>query len=78
MNTLQYQRSRWAKAIAIKAAGGQGHPLQNNYGGNYNAAPTTATKTHRATAKGLETVFFTFVNSTDVAYFEKKKTTLSR
>ena len=52
--------------------GGRGHPRQNKYDGNYNASPTTATKTHGAITKGLEMVFFTFGNSKDAAEFEKK------
>ena len=58
--------------------GGRGYPHQKNYGGNYNAAPTTATKTQRAITKGLATVFFTFVNPKDTEEFEKAKMTFSR
>ena len=58
--------------------GGQGHPRQNNYVRNYNAASTTATKKYWAITKGLETVLFTFRNSKDAAEFDKTKTTLSR
>ena len=57
--------------------GGQGHPLQNNYGNNSNAPPTMAAKTHWAITKGLKKVFFTFGNLKDAEEFEKTKTTLS-
>ena len=53
--------------------GGQGHPLQNNYGNNSNAPPTMAAKTHWAITKGLKKVFFTFGNLKDAEEFEKTK-----
>ena len=78
-NIWAKQWSRWAKEIAIKAAGaGRGIPVKKNYGENSNSASTTAMDMHRAITKVLETVFFTFGNLKDAAEFKKRKTTLIR